>query len=156
MKTKLLITLITSLGLSHSASAHVRYTDCVVEYEGPREIKINKGKSCELKDALTIVWVTQNYPRLTQNPRRVQKWVGSYVRNDITTTTYVRELVDECRGRIIEKESYTRDSLKVNEYAIMNPNLDPNISESYMLVPMTQAEAEQELASAKTRGAAPP
>ena len=95
--------------------------------------------------------MTQSYLNLKENPRRVQYWEGRYSKVLATSTTYLRELVDACRGRIISTTTLVETDKMLVSFGITNPNLDLSLKESFMLVPLTEAEAEQELAQALRR-----
>ncbi|MES2769303.1 MAG: hypothetical protein V4596_09160 [Bdellovibrionota bacterium] len=127
------------------------HSSCVSEYITKLSEKESVAESCKQDQSLQLAWATQNYPNLHENPRRVQYWQGGYSKVLATTSTYLRELVDACRGRILSKMNFTQTDERVARHEITNPNLSPSVKESFMLVPMTEDEANQELAEAKKR-----
>lgn len=108
-------------------------------------------KDCYLSSPLRLAMTHKNYPKLNFNPRSVQYWQGSYTRDMITTITYERELIDVCRGRIIKTDQINEQYPYKLEFTIVNPNLDDGISESFMLSPLTEQEAQNELVQSKQR-----
>lgn len=125
--------------------------NCVSEYIVKLDEAEKVSRACFQDKALQLTWKDQNYPNLNMNPRRVQYWVGSFSKTVTGYTTYLRELVDDCHGRILSKTTFTEKSKKQLTFDIRNPNLDPSIKESFMLSPMTQSEAEEELIQTKKR-----
>jgi hypothetical protein len=127
------------------------YQNCISEYIIKIDEKERPKSSCKLDQALQLAWTTQNYPNLKENPRRVQYWEGGYSKVIELTNTYLRELVDECRGKIISGTKIVDKEDITVRYSVLNPNLSDSITESFMLVPMTQEEAKQELVEAQKR-----
>lgn len=163
MKISALVLLLTTLNIAQ-AHAHVDDTyiinqrnfynqrnDCVTEYVTLLSKQSRVSKACALKNPMRLAWTTQNYPNLRENPRRVQYWDGNYVREVTTDYRMLRELVDECRGRILSQNTLTDSGAEEQSFSMVNPNLDTSITESFMLVPMTSEEATQELNEAKIR-----
>lgn len=126
-------------------------SNCVEEYITQLSETENLVKACFLKQPLRLVWATQSYPNMNQNPRQVQYWQGSYSKTFAVHTKYLRELINVCSGQLIKQHTFVVAKRKEVTYPVINPNLDSSISESYMLVPMTEAEAQQELVEAKNR-----
>lgn len=132
----------------------VKYYDqskCVTEYITKINEQESLKASCNLAQPLQLSWTIKNYPNLKENPRRVQYWEGSYSKILELTNTYLRELVDECRGKIISSTKIVDKEDITVRHSVANPNLSDSITESFMLVPMTQEEAKQELAEAEKR-----
>src|SRR4051812_7781292 len=126
-------------------------TDCVAEYMTLLSEHERVAKQCSVQKPLRLSWTTQRYPNLDQNPRRVQYWEGEVLGTRATDRTFLRELVDECRGRVISKQMLRDVVYNDQAYDVTNPNLDTEINETFMLSPMTYAEAKSELAEAFAR-----
>lgn len=124
-------------------------TRCVAEYMTLLSQHERAAKACSIEKPLRLVTVVRNYPNLRENPRTVQAWAGSAARKTNITSKYLRELVDECRGRVISSTVLTETTVEKESFHVINPNLDSAITESFMLSPMTNAEARQALAEAK-------
>lgn len=127
------------------------YSQCVSEYITKVKTVERIKKACYQNEPLRLAWTVKNYPNLRENPRRVKYWEGSYAKTLAVDVTYLRELVDRCRGRILSKNTFVETYEEEVRFQLVNPNLDPSISESFMLVPMTDEEAQQELAEAYQR-----
>lgn len=131
---------------------HVRsYDNCVQEYVTKLSENEVQTRGCYQSEGLRLAWGSQSYPLMNDNPRRVQYWQGGFSKELTQTRRYLRELVDECRGRLLSSQELTRTSARTLVFPILNPNLSPDVTESYMLVPMTEAEARQELVEAQVR-----
>jgi len=117
----------------------------VNEYLTKLNEEVKSIGKCQKNEPLSLEWTTQYYPQLSSHSIRVRYWKGSYQRNISIETTYLRELVDECRGRVLSEKTLKKISTTTLEFAISNPNLDPEIDKSYLLFPMTDGEAKNEL-----------
>ncbi len=131
---------------------HAReYNDCVSEYYTKLSEKESVAKACHQSQPLRLAWTTKNYPNLRENPRRVQFWEGAYSKTLKKETKYLRELVNTCKGTIISQLNVSDYSWSERSSALINVNLQDSVSESFMLLPMTQTEAQQELGEALQR-----
>lgn len=144
------ITIITgSMLLTGGAMAHP--SRCVDEIFTKISESQSIEKGCYLSTPLRLAVKNKSYQNLNFNPRSVQYWQGSYSKDLVTTVTYQRELIDICKGRII-KTDQIHDQYKYElQFSVENPNLDDSITQSFMLSPMADQEAEQELLQAKQR-----
>lgn len=153
MNKKILVTAITLLSTNSFAGSyyqHIYRGKCVEEYV--RKIgEVVSASSCKEDNKLELRWATQSYPNLTQNPRRVQYWEGGYYREVTVTQKFLSRLVNVCSGKILTQDTYSEVTKYNQDYKVINPNLDPTIKESFMLVPLTQEEANQELIEARKR-----
>lgn len=122
-------------------------TRCVTEYMTLLSQSESVSKACHVSKPLRLSTTVRNYPHLNANPRTVQYWEGSVAKTITNNKVYLRELVDECRGRIISSMRIKDSSLHEEGFDILNPNLDLSINESFMLSPMTSDEAKQALAA---------
>lgn len=105
--------------------------------------------SCKAGKPLQLVTVTANFPRLSNNPRQVSVWEGSFEKEIQEEVTTLHEVYNRCTGETRVSERKTQVETRDLEFAIENPNLSRDISRSYDLVPMTDEEAKQALAKAK-------
>lgn len=154
---KQLLLTATVLGTWSSAGAaaagskhwHRYHSDCVTEYRTVINTEQLTVKACYLAQDLTLDWVDKNYPLMKQNPRRVRFWRGAYAKQMANKYTILRELVDECRGRLLSQKTLRETQPQAEQvFSISNPNLSNDISESFMLLPMTKNEAEMEMSRA--------
>lgn len=164
MKGKILLLMLLASSVSHAdgwtqwpskdntwwpsygiSSGHHNHDNCVREYINKVDEYRTLEPQCLATTPLFLAWTTLYYPNLRDNPRRVQYWEGKYARGLIMTEVFERELVDTCRGRVISKSAFKNSYRSEIEFKLANPNLDTNITESYMLSPMTEAEAKQEM-----------
>ena len=122
---------------------------CIQEYYNKLSEDLKLSNSCTLIEPLSLAWTVMTYPNLRDNPRRVQYWQGTYSRTISTTATYLRELVDECQGKIISQNQFIETTKENISFSVANPNLNTGITESYMLVPLTKEEAQQEFTQAQ-------
>ena len=132
-----------ALTLNHRYHYHT-YNNCVNEYITILSKNAHPMGKCQRSEALSLDWTTQYYPQLSSHSIRVRYWRGSYKRNFSIETTYLRELVDDCRGRILSEKTLKKISNTSLEFSISNPNLDREINQSYLLFPMTDEEAKNE------------
>lgn len=119
---------------------HQNYNHCVKEYITKLKEVVKSDGNCQLSESLNIDWTTQYYPRLNATIK-VRYWRGAYKKDMLIERTYLRELVDECRGRLLSERKLKDVTYSSLEYAVLNPNLDQEISKSYLLFPMTNEEA---------------
>ncbi len=124
------------------------HSNCVTEYITKLSESQRQTQSCHLSVPMRLAWAVQNYPLLNDNPRRVQFWQGEHAKEIAIDSVYLRELVDTCRGHIISRREITETQKQVLRFPLLNVNLSTDIKESFMLVPMTEIEARQQLAEA--------
>ena len=158
MKNKFITLILVLLASSAQAQYEMNHSyhnkkhgNCVSQYITKLSEKITLFKGCEQTEDLELSWTIQNYPHLKENPRRVQYWKGSYTKIYALTSNYLKELVDTCKGKIISKTQFSDVQYYDKIFKLKNLNLDVSIKESFMLVPMTEAEAKQELIEANYR-----
>lgn len=149
-----LLQAIPSFGYSNSKYHHRHdwnNPNCVEEYVTKLTSSTLLNDSCEISKPLELTYGYQNYPYLTQNPRKVSYWLGQYNRVAVTTTNYLRELVDTCRGKVLTSKQFSAKSYQNFTFDIENPNLSSSIKESYMLVPLSDEEAAQSFVDTEKR-----
>lgn len=126
---------------NESHSYHGR-NDCVevitLTIKGEESLEANCTESEELKLDETYL----NFPNLNQNPRRVNYWVGGYQRLKITKLTNLRQVIDVCRGRILDEREFEKTYTSTLYFKVYNPNLEISISESFMLSPLSERQAQ--------------
>lgn len=124
----------------------IKVANCVTTLTTPIEIKRVVSKKCNLIKDLTLTTKFMTYSELRDNPRNVQYWQGHYAKNVTTTTKELKDLINTCNGTIIRSKEFSYVNLSSINFNMINPNLDSQIKESYMLSPMSHNQAEQELA----------
>ena len=62
--------------------------------------------------------------------------------------TTLRQLVDTCRGRVIDEKSFIESIVRPLIFKLENPNFEPFINESYMLSPLSDRQAQEALSDA--------
>lgn len=118
---------------------------CLNEYYTKlSETEKSKGR-CELTKPLRLAWTYKVFPKLRENPRRVQYWEGQYAKTDVIEVRYLRELVNDCRGIMISQQTLLSQENRTRVFDLRNPNLDISVNESFMLLPMTEVEAKLQL-----------
>ena len=131
---------------------HYSYNNCVKEFYTRTSITKKLSNQCELQTPMALALTNKTYPHMSNNPRRVKYWMGSYTRTIVSEETELRELVDVCRGKVLSSQilgsiaSETPITFELN-----NVNLDDSITESFMTVAMTEDEAKDEMSEALRR-----
>jgi len=129
-------------GFSSYASFH---SNCVETEYTLLTSKLTHVSECKMAIPLNLTETYFTYPKMNFNPRRVEVWEGAYKKILQIENVYLKELIDVCRGRVISEKQITEKEKQILTFSVMNPNLDSSISESYLLAPMTEQEAQSEL-----------
>lgn len=127
-----------------SAYAYHHHPNCVESNHTLLNSKITHVSECQIAIPLNLTEAYFYYPKMNYNPRRVEIWEGSYKKTLQIENIYLKELIDVCRGRVISEKQIIKNERHVLNFSVENPNLDSSISESYLLAPMTEREAQQE------------
>lgn len=139
MKTTLLVlTLITT----NTLMARERIDSCIVNDTEVTETKVVDEGECQVVNELELTSTIKTYPKMPNiGAISVRYWEGSFVKESIQEVSKSIHYYDICRGVktiTIKKKEY--DFFK-EHYTLENPNLSPKIDKTYMLAPMTDAEA---------------
>ena len=126
-------------------------TRCVGEYLTPLSEKKWVSKACAVTRPLQLVSTEQSYPNLKPSLHHIQIWAGTVSKTISVQHRYLRELIDECRGKIISSREIARRDQTESYFEVENPNLDPMIDESYLISPMADDEAKRALATAQSK-----
>ncbi len=124
------------------------HNTCVKEYITKIQETISPAGSCQQYEPLKLSWTKQYYPHLSSDAISVRYWKGSYQRSYKHHKTYLRELVDECRGKILSEKIIKKTAVEARYFNLENPNLNPQITKSYQLFALTEAEAQEALKEA--------
>jgi hypothetical protein len=127
------------------------HSNCVEAEYSLLSSKIVYNSECKIAIPLNLTETYYNYPKMTNNPWRVEVWEGSYEKTLKIENIYLKELINICRGRVISEKQIKVTKKKVLEFTINNPNLNTSISKSYLLAPMSNQEARNELTRAWQR-----
>lgn len=152
----LVVTVLTLISINSQARTDQPnppgYDTCVKERTIKLETKFISANNCEVGTELSLIEIYKNYSNLNQNPRRVDVWSASFTKDIFESTRYLVQLVDTCRGFIIDEQlTIAEKLLKTKKFNIFNPNVDESISESFMLSPMTKNEAIRALEKARRK-----
>lgn len=153
----ILTSLISTVSFAHGPNKgprhhHYHYPhNCIKEFVNTINESVETSDQCELTKELRLTSKSQTYPNLRHNPRTVSYWEGQYQKEIVKTITSLREMVDVCRAKILSSIEITTVSTSYKKFNVENPNLSKDISESYMLSPMTQEEAEVALSNAEDK-----
>lgn len=115
------------------------------------ESKLLSAK-CELTHAtepLKLSITTRIYPYLGNESYSVEYWEGSYTRTSIEKVTYLHEIYNLCTQETRYSERVEKMENLEQVFPIQNPNLSPDITKSYQLLPMSRQDAESALSDAK-------
>ena len=137
-----IILFIMNTALAHSS---YRNSDCVREFSTQISVEEKLSSQCQEDNKLELLKGYQRYNYLEHSPLEVKYWLGSFTREIITTTKTLSELVNTCRGSIIRSKIIEDVQKNYIYFYIENPNLDPNIKESYRVLPMDDRRAKEAL-----------
>ncbi len=105
--------------------------------------------SCELENKLSLATGCFGYRYMGH--RQVRYWEGSFRKEIRFHDTYLITVTNVCTGEV-EKTFYSGDEHSEQLlFEVRNPNLEPSLTKSYDLAPMTDAEAQMEMDLAKER-----
>ena len=142
MKIQLSILILLSMNtvLANIISKH---TYCLSEFYTQISFEEKLSSNCIEEIKLELTKDYKNYNHIKYSPLEVKYWRGEFSREVITTTLSLRELVNTCRGDIITSQILEDTHKSYIHFTIENPNLDPNITESYKLLPMDDLRANE-------------
>lgn len=131
---------------SHLAYIHVvvkrEVGQCVVEdiwQVGEPEIFFGQ---CQQAADLKLTRGRFYYPKMSQT-YDVNYWVGGWSRSVLKRQHYRVMYTNWCTGAVVsDKYEYRYPSLSQLQFNVENPNLSSEISASYDLAPLTDAEAQ--------------
>lgn len=112
-------------------------------YEDWKKIKeetINSGK-CEVVRPLKLKEMVKTYPLINVGPLKVRYWDAGLKQTTKVVETYEHSFINVCTGVKTFSEEKSFETLSSKQFDLQNPNLDDEISESFRLAPMTNAEA---------------
>lgn len=132
--------------VSNIAQAH----ECLQDNWIFRNVKTTLASECKPGDKLELSQTSMSYPQMHNNPYHVEYWKGSYTRDATVTKTYLHEVVDRCSNpdRVVLSETVPFSETVSIEFSVDNPNLHDDVTATYDLVPMTDAEAQKALGQA--------
>lgn len=123
----------------------IRENWTLLKEEKRESVQCKKTKNLKLVEGLRV------FPKISDSITfKVRYWEGRYEKSLKTIQTYQRDYVNVCTGRITYSAQVKIENSSVLIYDLANPNLDPEISESYKLAPMTNAEAQEAWEHLKT------
>jgi hypothetical protein len=91
----------------------------------------------ELKEKLV------SYPLINVGPMKVRYWQGKFAKVTTTTKTYEHSYINVCSGVKTYSETIDKEFVNSEYFEVPNPNLSPEISESFRLAPMTIEEVNE-------------
>lgn len=124
---------------------------CVDEFQTLLSESSRISLACHVETPLSMIATTHAFPSMNPSFRHIQVWTGTVAREISTKRTYLRELVDDCHGRLISTTRLSEVTTEPERFEIANPNLDDSISESFLVSPMTNAQASRALNDALIR-----
>ena len=115
--------------------------------------------SCSITKTPRLLQGQFHYHHMKHNPYLVSYWAGEYSRSVTIRETVLRDIIDSCATdlngdpirTILEQKTITRDKAVQKSFEIDNPNLDPNLSASYTLVPMTSDEVKNQMEALRSQ-----
>lgn len=120
-----------------------RGESCIVEdWSKIKEEVINADK-CEVVRPLKLKEMVKTYPLINVGPLKVRYWDASLKKTVRVVETFEHSYINVCTGVKTYSVEKTRESLSSKQFDLQNPNLDDEISESFKLAPMTNAEAKE-------------
>lgn len=119
---------------------------CVVELRAPPIKRVIGVGPCQLTEPLKLTRDWHNYPKMNRF-FLVHFWDGA-VGRVVTVQKMVRHTeIDTCSGNVVRTRSVPFTSSFLERFNVRNPNLNNDIATSYDLAPLTESEAQAELAS---------
>lgn len=149
MKIYNVLTMMLVLGISTSAFSNNYDRECRREKWTLVKEELKSPTSCKMIKELKLTEDLFVYPRINVGPINVSYWEGRFEKTVSKLQVYRHDYINICEGRITFSDEENHETSEVKVYDLLNPNLDPSISESYKLAPMTDEEAQTAFSNLK-------
>ena len=130
---------------------HHHHHDCVTDQLIFRDKNVVKVEACLPGQPLELAAQWASYSNLNDNPYFVKYWHGSYIKAVTVESRYWREVYDHCTDELLARLEISKQELETREFSVENPNLSQEVKATYELLPLTDTEAKESLAKAKTQ-----
>lgn len=135
--------IIVSIFLTGTTYAHENSRNCILETFELVSEKTTDVSDCSTTKDLKLAEELISYPKISVGPIKVRFWEGEIVKHVTYEQVFKHEFVNICTGVLTYSKEKTYKGIYPLEFKIINPNLDPEIRESFRLAPLTNAEANQ-------------
>lgn len=105
---------------------------------------------CEVVLPLKLKEGEFKFPLIDLGPLKVRYWEALSEKKTHLVQTFEHSFIDVCSGVKTFSEIKIFNSNDSIDFSLQNPNLDPEISETYKLAPLTENEALQEYEKLQT------
>ena len=128
---------------SLTAGAHPFRRHCIETEK--TEVSSTNTFNCKVTVPPQLLSKKVSYPNLRGHWYDVQYWTGQITRETVTTIIFSNTIVNRCTGQTLDSFRTSEVSTSCQSTNIENPNLDSEISESFLLSPLTEDEVKSAL-----------
>jgi hypothetical protein len=145
LMTMSLVTLTIALsGVVNAKSFHHHYwPNCIRENWILLKESILSQEQCKLDKPLKLTDAITSFPKIDVPSLKVRYWEARFIKNVHKLATYEHNYLNTCVGMVVDSEIISLERTEPKFFTLKNPNLDPSITETYKLSPMTNEEASR-------------